>query len=106
MANVGRGMAEKVGHLHAGNRHRPLKSEEQPRPGALVRLHGQQVAAVQLDSPAGYLVARMPHQGEAERALSGAVWAHQGVDFAAANLQAHAAEDRLLADAHVQVGNR
>ena len=45
VADVGGGMAEEVGHLHAGNRHRPLEGQEQSRPRPLVRLHLQQVLA-------------------------------------------------------------
>ena len=45
----------------------------------------------------------MPHDGKAKRALARAVGAHQGVDFAAVDLQIHAAENRLPFDRDVQI---
>ena len=53
--------------------------------------------------PCGHLVVRVAHDGEAERALAGAVRAHQGVRFAAADREVHAAEDRLAFDGDVQI---
>ena len=52
-ADVRRGMAEEIGHPHAGNRHRPLKGHEDARPRPLVRLHVEHVesrAVVRINS--------------------------------------------------------
>ena len=57
-------MAEKVGHFHARNCHWPLESQKQAGPGALMRLHGQQVLAVQFDLATGDFVAGMTHDSE------------------------------------------
>ena len=48
----------------------------------------------------------MPHDGVAQRALARAVGTHQGVHFAALDLQVHAAQDLLaLGSGHVQIGD-
>ena len=80
-------MAEKVGHLHAGDRHRPLEGHEQAGPGPLVRLHRQKSCPSSVMLPAGDLVTGVPHDGEAQRALAGPIGSHQGMDLAAADVQ-------------------
>ena len=105
-ADVGGGVAEEVGHFHAGNGHRPLEGQEQARSGALVGRHGQQVLPVQLDASGRNLVSGMAHDGQAERALTRAVRAHQGMDLAPANGDADSLEDRLVADVDVEIVNR
>ena len=105
IANVRRGVAEEIGHADAGDRHRPLKGEEQARPGALVRLHGQHVLTVQFDAAGSDLIARMAEDGETQRAFAGAVRAHQGVDFAAVDGERNAFENRFVGDAYVKIGN-
>ena len=94
-------MTQKVGHLHAGNRHRPLKGHEHAGPRPVVRLHRQDiehrsVILDQLDLAVGHFVIRMPHDREAQRALARAVGSHQRVGLAAADFQIHALEDRPL----------
>ncbi len=56
------------------------------------------VVANQFDAALGHFVAGMPHDGVAQRALAGAVGAHQGVNFAAVDLEVHAPENRLAVD--------
>ena len=68
-----------------------------------VGVHRQHVFAVELDRALGHLVLRVAHDRVAERALAGAVGAHQRVRLAAADRQVHAAQDRLAFDGHVQV---
>ena len=36
MADIGRRVAKKIGHLHAGNRDRTLEGIKQPRPRSLI----------------------------------------------------------------------
>ena len=57
----------------------------------------------ELDRAGGHLVAGVPHDRVAERALAGAVGAHQGVHLAAADLQVHPLEDLLPFDRNVQI---
>ena len=72
-----------------------------------MRLHGQHVLPVEGRSlPAGDLVAGVTHDGKTQRGLARTVRSHQGMDLAPANFQAHALEDRLLADADVKIGDR
>ena len=109
-ADVRRGVAEEIGHLHARHRHRPLKRHEDAGPRPLVRLHRQQidhgaVVADQFDAACGHFVARMAHDGQAERRFAGAVRAHQGMHFAATDFEIHASKNRLAADGHVQISD-
>ena len=48
----------------------------------------------------------MAHDGEAQRALAGAVGSHQGMDFAAANPQVDPPQNRLSRHAYVQIADR
>ena len=99
--DVGRGVAEEIGHLHAGNRHRPLECHEHARPGPLVGRHREDIPVAQFDRAAGHLVARMAHDGKAERALARPVGPHQGMGLALPNDKIDAAEDLLAFHGHV-----
>ena len=64
-----------------------------------------QVQAVQLDAPRSHLIARVPHDGEPQRALSRTVGPHQGVGLAANDPQIDSPENRLAFHADVQIGD-
>ena len=80
-----------------------LERQEEARARPLVDRHREDVAAIEVDRPAGHLVARVTHDRERERALPRAVRAHDRVDLAAADRQVDAVEDRLLVDLDVEV---
>ena len=107
-ANVGDRVPQEVSHLHARNGHRPLKRQENARAGTLAGIHRQHVVAAlfvfQRDRALGDDIARVPHDGVSQRALSRAVGSHQGVDFSALDLQVHAAQDLLaVGSRHAQI---
>ena len=109
-SDIRRGMAQKVRHLYAGNRHRPLEGHENTGPRALVRLHLEHVkpraiVTDQFDRSAGDLIARMPHDGQAERTLSRAVRPHQRMDLASLYLKIHSLENRLILNGNMQISN-
>ena len=56
IADVGRRVPQEVGHLHARNRHRPLKGHEDAGPGPLGRVPFDDVLAIELDRALGHLV--------------------------------------------------
>ena len=85
--------AEKVGDRHAGNFDRVLKGQEESRAGALVGLHFENALAVEKDIAAGQLIRGMAGHHLGERALAGAVLAHDGVHFALGDFKAHALQD-------------
>ena len=60
-------------------------------------------AAVQQDIAPSDLIVRVAGDGVGERALAGAVWPHQCVDFALADGQVDTLQNRLAFDGGVQV---
>ena len=101
---VERGL-EKIGAVHAGNLDRILEREEQAFAGALFGIKLQQIVAEVIDRAAGHVVAVAPGQHRRERALAGAVRAHDGVDFARVDGEADALEDLFAFHAGVEVFN-
>ena len=80
-----------------------LKREEQAGARALVRLHVEDVHAVHQDFAGGDSVVGMPAEHLGQRALAGAVRPHDGVDFAALDLKAQAADNFDARHADVQI---
>ena len=71
--------------------------------GELGELVGEQIynLAVELQGALRHLIVRMPHDGEAERALARPVRAHQGVCLSMPHRQGHTPQDRLALDGNV-----
>ena len=88
---------------HARDFARILESQEQTASCAFVRLEFQEVFAVHQDLAAGHVVIGMPGQNLGQRAFAGAIWAHDGVHFAAGNAQTQSAHNLLIADGDAQV---
>jgi hypothetical protein len=88
---------------HAGDFDRILEAEEQPRRGALVRLHREQVAAVERRAAFGHLIARPPAEHIGQRRLARAVRPHDRMHLARGHVRASAVEDRLVGDRRVEV---
>ncbi len=74
--------AQEVRVRDARNLHRILEREEDARLRALFGRHREKILAVVRHGAAGDLVRRIARQHLRERALAGAVRAHDGVDFA------------------------
>ena len=72
-----------------------LEGEEHARLGPLVGRPVGDVVALERDRAGGDLVLGRAHQRGGERALAGAVGAHDGVHLAGADGQVEALEDRL-----------
>ena len=84
------GHLHKVGHRHARNLHRVLKSEEQPHAGTLLDGQRQQILLQE-----GRLATRdreflVPGQHRSQRALSRAVRSHDGMHLAGLHLEVDA----------------
>ena len=93
--SVERGAQER--HVaHARDLDGVLEREEQPRGGALLGLHPEQVGPVEARGPLGHLVAVAARQHVGERRLARSVGTHDGVDGARVDAQVDAAEDDLV----------
>ena len=113
-------------YRHAGDFDRILEAEEQPRRGALVRLHGEQSCPSPLVSSEvearpstslgtngvgvnvtalAHLIPRPPGEHVGERRLARAVRPHDRVHLARGHVQRHAVQDRLVGDGRVEVGD-
>ena len=97
--------AQEVGVGDAADRHRVLKSQERPGACPLFGLHRQQVVAVVADGAPRDRVGRMARQDLSERALAGAVRAHDGVYLAGVDAQRDPAQDFLPLGGSVEVGD-
>src|SRR5205085_11615564 len=86
------GLEEVVG-ADAGDLDGILEPEEDALAGPLLGGHGEQVLAVPADEAVGDLVGLAAGEHLAERALAGAVLAHDGVDLALVDGQVNALED-------------
>ncbi len=106
IANIGDGVAEKIGDLHAGNGDRILEGQEDASTGSLVGIHFEQIVAIDCCLSAGDPVQRVPGQGVRQGAFARTVGAHQRVDLAGRDFQCHALQDRSLTDGDVQIGDR
>ena len=95
---------QKVGDLHARDRRRILKGEEEPGARALVGGQGEQVLAVERDV-AGDLVMGMAGQREGERRFAAPVGTHQAPHPAGLDGQVDSLEDLVARDAAMQVGD-
>ena len=103
---VHRGLEE--GHRgDAGDLQRILEGEEQAGGGAGVRLHREDVLAVQQDLAVEDLVILLAGDDIAERGLAGAVRPHDGGDFSIVDREREPVEDRLVlvGDLDVQVAD-
>ncbi len=105
----GLGRAKEVGHRDAGNLDRVLHRQEQPGPGPLVDLHGQDVLAVEGDCAAGDGVLRVPGDRVGQRGLARSVRPHDRVNLAGSDGEVDTAEDLLGAglglDRDVQIAD-
>jgi hypothetical protein len=89
----------------AGDLDRVLEGKEQACDGALVRLHVEQVLAVEQHFATGDLVVFLAGEHIAQRRLARAVAPHDGVHLALGNNEVHALEDFALFDADAQVAD-
>ncbi len=81
-----------------------------PVAGTLIGFHFQHIVRLafgvdEFDFAFGDVVAGMAGDGIAKSAFAGAVGTHEGVDFAAAELEVQAFENGLAVDGNVQVGD-
>ena len=97
------GRTHEVGDGDAGDVDGVLEGQEDPRPGALVGLQVQEALAVELHLAGGGLVPGVARQYLGQRALSGAVGAHDGVDLTLAQGQVDPLEDRQILLGHLGV---
>ena len=98
-------LAQELQVGHAGDLDRILEAEEQARRGALVRLHREQVAAVERHAtPSAHLIARPPAEHVGERRLARPVRPHDRMHLAGRDgRQRHPVQDRLVGDGRVEV---
>ena len=99
---VERGAQERHGG-DARNFERILERQEQALGGALVRLHLQNVLAVEQDLAFGRLVAGFAGHHIGERRLARAVRAHDGVHLTLVHGEVETVEDLLAVDRDVQI---
>src|SRR5262249_17118065 len=88
---------------NAGNFQRILEGEEDALGGARVRLHGEQVRALERHRAFGDLVGLLAGEHVRERRLARSVRAHDGVHFALVHGQVEPFEDLAPVDRHVQL---
>ena len=100
---VDRGLHE-VRDGDSGDLDRVLEGHEQSGPGSFLRLHRQQILAVELYRAGSDLVVRLSGQDRGQGAFAGSVRTHHGVDLAAADLKVDALEDLIVCDTGVQIG--
>ncbi len=105
VANIGRGMAEEIGHLHAGDRHRPLKRHENSRAGSFRGIPFGNVLAVEFDCPLGDFIVGVSHDDVAECALAGTVGSHESMGFATVDREIHAPQNWLAFDRDMEIRN-
>ena len=98
--------AQEVGVADAGDLDGILEGQEHALAGALLGVHVQEVLALEEDFALGDLVGVASGEDAGQRALAGAVGAHDGVDLAGVDLEVDAAEDFFVLDAGVQVADR
>ncbi len=82
-----------------------LKAEEKAEVGAFVRVEFENIFAVESGGAGGDFVGGMAHEDFAKGAFAGAVFAHNGVDFAGFDGESEAFEDFFVVDAGVEVGD-
>src|SRR5437867_2610568 len=95
--------AEEVGAVHARNLDRVLKGEEDAFAGALLGVEFEQVFALVDDFAGGDVVAFAAGEDRGQRALAGAVRAHDGMDFAKPEGEIDAVEDFFVLHTGVEV---
>ena len=99
---VHRGL-EEVGVVHAGDLDRILEGHEDAFAGALVRIHLEQVLALEQHFAAGDLVFGVPGQRARERALAGSVRSHDGVHFTGLHGEIDPLQDLFVFGANLQI---
>jgi len=97
------GLAQELHVRHTGDFNRILEAKKQPGRGALMRLHAEQVFAVEGDRPFGHFITGPTRQHIAERRFARAVGAHDRMNLARVQGQVQALEDRLVGDSGVEV---
>src|SRR6185437_2160158 len=80
-------LAQELEVRDARDFHRILEAEKQPGGGALVRLHREQLAAVEADAALAHLITGSPRQYVGERRLARAVGAHDRVHLARGHVE-------------------
>ena len=80
-----------------------LEAEEQAEGGAFLDRQRGDVRAAQQDPAFGDPVGRVAEQGVGEGRLAGAVGAHQGVQPARLDVEAHSSQDLAVVDGDVEV---
>ena len=87
------GGADEVGDTDAGDLARILEGEENAGAGTLVNGHFKNPFSLQGDGAAGDNISFVAGDDLGKGGFSGAVWPHDGVDFAGWDLKADAFED-------------
>ena len=99
------GRLHEVGHRHTGNLHGILEREEQSLVGPVLRLHLQQVLAVEPSLALRHLVERIAHEHCRECRLPRAVGAHDSMRLPVVDHEVDALQYFLLANSGVQVSD-
>jgi hypothetical protein len=86
---------------NARNLHRVLERQEDALAGALFGVHFKEVLTVIQDLSSGHLVNVAPCQNACQRALSGSVRPHDGVDLALVHREVNAFQNFLFRDSRV-----
>ena len=97
------GGAEEVGDGDTGDFARVLEGEEEAGAGAFIHFHGEDGFAVDEDVAAHDGVVRVAGNGFGEGGLAGAVGAHDRMDFAGADGQRKALDDRAVTEVDVEI---
>ncbi len=96
---------EEGSHFHAGDDRRVLEGEKHPGTSTLKHVHLLEVGAHVVDAALRDFVGGVAHDDAGKGGFSGAVSAHDDVDFTAVNHEVHAVEDRGAFNAHMEVFN-
>ena len=97
------GGLHEIGDADPGNLHGILEAQEDSGPRALLRTHGQKVAAGESDASLRDFVAGTPCKHTSESALAGAVGPHHGMHLSFEYGEIYAPEYLLALDSGVQV---
>src|SRR5437773_3777411 len=97
------GRLEEIRVAYAGNLDRILERHEDAFPGAVLRLHREQILALEPSRAPRDLVGQAPGQDLREGRLAAPVRAHDGVDFSGPDREIDSLQDFLPRYLHLQI---
>src|SRR5213595_2041510 len=97
------GRLEEIRVAYAGNLDRILERHEDAFPGAVLRLHREQILALEPSRAPRDLVGQAPGQDLREGRLAAPVRAHDGVDFSGPDREIDSLQDLLPRYLHLQI---